>query len=158
MIPLSILFSGALCMYAKNSHVLMRMMTTLESVISRKTLKKPLVSRWYSASLSRVMMVVMSVTEPRLKPHCVKPQIFTKLYTQSCQSFAITWNYFGFWNRYELYRAVDSKLVSAKELGAKHGHFGPLYVLGMNVCKKVPYPLIWAGWDSLWEDVKGWRA
>ena len=68
-------------MYAKNSHVLMRMMTTLESVSSRKTLKKPLVSRWYSASLSRVMMVVMSVTEPRLKPHCVKPQIFTKLYT-----------------------------------------------------------------------------
>ena len=42
------------------------------------------------------------------------------------------------------------------KFGAKHGHFGSFYVLGMNVCKKVGYPLIWGGWDSLWEDVKGW--
>ena len=59
----------------------MTVMTVMLESVSRKTLKKPLVSRWYSVGTRPVMMVLMSVTEPRLKPHCVEPQIFTKLYT-----------------------------------------------------------------------------
>ena len=130
------------------------MMTVILKPVSRKTLKKPLVSRWYSVATRRVMMVVMSVTEPRLSPIVWSHkslQNFTPP-AWALQQLEIT---FGL-EKNELSGDVGFKFHFAWKFGAKHGHFGSLYVLGMNVCKKVPYPLIWAGWDSLWEDVKGW--
>ena len=101
------------------------------------------------------MMVVMSVTEPRLKPHCVKPQIFTKIYT-TCQKLCINLKLFFVWKRLNFQEMLYLNFLWSENLEQNMDILVLCMFWGWMSGKSGISSYLRGGWDSLWEDVKGW--
>ena len=130
------------------------MMTLMLEPVSRKTVKKRLVSGWYSGS-KRWWWWCSWVWQRHVSRPIVQRLKSLQNFTHNCQSFATNWKYISFLKGEKKHELGPFLWLKIRSKTWKFWWF----ICFVDECggKKVAYPLIWT-WDSLWEDVKGWRA